>query len=124
VLYLELDVTQHKNHILVKFLHALSLGGSYCVAVLVTLLIFVLNPDFIADRAKAHLFGDVTISWLATVWCVCVCVCVVIGSKLFCVPVCVQCRFHVCCPRPHRLTHTHTHSYALHVSVGCTMFRL
>ncbi|EFA75711.1 hypothetical protein PPL_10764 [Heterostelium album PN500] len=65
-LWFELDITSNKNNIWIQMLHALSFVGSWIVMITATILLVILNPDFIKSRAeKEH--HSVVFAWLLNV---------------------------------------------------------
>ncbi|KAF2075682.1 hypothetical protein CYY_002995 [Polysphondylium violaceum] len=52
VLWFELDLTTNKNNFFVQVLHSLSFVGSYVIMITSIILLVILNPEFIANRAK------------------------------------------------------------------------
>ncbi|GAM18830.1 hypothetical protein SAMD00019534_020050 [Acytostelium subglobosum LB1] len=67
VLWFELDLTTNKNNIFIQLLHAVSFVGSWIVMVTATILLVILNPDFIAQRAHEE-HHSVAFAWLLNVW--------------------------------------------------------
>ncbi|EGG21860.1 hypothetical protein DFA_01746 [Cavenderia fasciculata] len=66
-LWFELDVTTNKNNIFIQLLHAVSFVGSYIVMITATILLVILNPDFISQRAEME-NHSVAFAWLLNVW--------------------------------------------------------
>ncbi|GAM26924.1 hypothetical protein SAMD00019534_100990 [Acytostelium subglobosum LB1] len=62
VLWFDLDLSTNKNNQFVQLLHALSFVGSYIVMVTATVLLVILNPDFIAERARLE-HHSVAFAW-------------------------------------------------------------
>ncbi|EGC37183.1 hypothetical protein DICPUDRAFT_77194 [Dictyostelium purpureum] len=62
IIYFELDLTSSKNNIFVQIIHGLSFVGSFVVMVTSIILLVILNPDFISNRAKIE-HHSVAFAW-------------------------------------------------------------
>ncbi|KYQ89657.1 hypothetical protein DLAC_09623 [Tieghemostelium lacteum] len=66
ILYFELDLTTNKNNFFIQILHSLSFVGSFVVMITSIILLVILNPEFIGQRAeKEH--HSVAFAWLQNI---------------------------------------------------------
>jgi len=74
-LYFEIDLRIPQNNFLVILLHSLSFCGAFLVAILATVLVAILNPNFIEERSKQEnvsigtsIFGHIWLHYLPVVY--------------------------------------------------------
>jgi len=74
-LYFEIDLRNSQNNLLVILLHSISFCGAFLVAILATILVAILNPNFIEERSKQEnvslgfsIFGHIWLHYLPVLY--------------------------------------------------------